>query len=316
MDKKRRKKSYEKVNLHNITQLVSKNEKCGLINNIYNYKEPWAKGTYKSYSYDGLQIFIFDTIMQKDLAVENTFTESFLEMSFLIEGEKVIQVAGLEQDFLHESQESYLVFLSNIKTTTYFNKTHHLKEVKIRMNNSFIQKHQLNEELLFLNLHTLATKNFVQPINHTKQQLISKLLNDNHVGLTKRLLLESITLQLLSEQLNSFSNAGKPDNLLKKMYEVESLISSDLSVHYSIQELAKLVGLNDFLIKKEFKRIFGTSVFEYLIDLRMSKSKELLSLTDKPIYEIAELIGYKNPTHYTAAFKRKVGITPKKYREN
>lgn len=184
------------------------------------------------------------------------------------------------------------------------------------MNNSFIQKHQLNEELLFLNLHTLATKNYVQPINHTKQQLISKLLNDNHVGLTKRLLLESITLQLLSEQLNSFSNAGKPDNLLKKMYEVESLISSDLSVHYSIQELAKLVGLNDFLIKKEFKRIFGTSVFEYLIDLRMSKSKELLSLTDKPIYEIAELIGYKNPTHYTAAFKRKVGITPKKYREN
>lgn len=316
MDKKRRKKSYEKVNLHNITQLVSKNEKCGLIYKIYNYKEPWAKGTYKSYSYDGLQIFIFDTIMQKDLAVENTFTESFLEMSFLIEGEKVIQVVGLEQDFLHESQESYLVFLSNIKTTTYFNKTHHLKEVKIRMNNSFIQKHQLNEELLFLNLHTLATKNFVQPINHTKQQLISKLLNDNHVGLTKRLLLESITLQLLSEQLNSFSNAGKPDNLLKKMYEVESLISSDLSVHYSIQELAKLVGLNDFLIKKEFKRIFGTSVFEYLIDLRMSKSKELLSLTDKPIYEIAELIGYKNPTHYTAAFKRKVGITPKKYREN
>lgn len=120
MDKKRRKKSYEKVNLHNITQLVSKNEKCGLINNIYNYKEPWAKGTYKSYSYDGLQIFIFDTIMQKDLALENTFTESFLEMSFLIEGEKVIQVAGLEQDFLHESQESYLVFLSNNKTTHLF----------------------------------------------------------------------------------------------------------------------------------------------------------------------------------------------------
>lgn len=38
--------------------------------------------------------------------------------------------------------------------------------------------------------------------------------------------------------------------------------------------------------------------------------------TDLPIYEIAEQIGYKNATHFSAAFKRQEGTTPKKFKTN
>ena len=82
----------------------------------------------------------------------------------------------------------------------------------------------------------------------------------------------------------------------------------------SIKELSKKIGVNEFVLKKEFKRVFDKTIFEYATEIRMNKAKELLTQSKKPIYEISEIIGYKNPTHFTAAFKKIEGTTPKKYR--
>ena len=46
----------------------------------------------------------------------------------------------------------------------------------------------------------------------------------------------------------------------------------------------------------------------------MKKAKELLKMTQLPIYEIAEEVGYKNATHFSAAFKRSYKESPKEYR--
>ena len=104
-------------------------------------------------------------------------------------------------------------------------------------------------------------------------------------------------------------------NLVKKVYQVQAIIGADLTVQYSIHQLARQVGMNDFILKKEFKRVFGKTIFEYTIHERMKKAKKLLIHTKKPIYEISELVGYKNSTHFTAAFKKMNKLTPKKFRK-
>ena len=48
----------------------------------------------------------------------------------------------------------------------------------------------------------------------------------------------------------------------------------------------------------------------------MEKAVQLLNLSNKPIYEISDLVGYKNPTHFSAAFKRNFGCTPRQFRED
>ena len=131
--------------------------------------------------------------------------------------------------------------------------------------------------------------------------------------------LESKTLELVAIQLDSknepkSNTIQQTDNQVKKLYKVQHLISADLSVQYSIQELAREVGLNDFILKKEFKRVFNQTIFEYASFRRMEKAKQLLLHSPKPIYEISELVGYKNSTHFSAAFKKIEKITPKKYR--
>lgn len=46
----------------------------------------------------------------------------------------------------------------------------------------------------------------------------------------------------------------------------------------------------------------------------MTKAKDLLRGTQMPIYQIAEDVGYKNATHFSAAFKKYYGELPKQYR--
>ena len=91
-------------------------------------------------------------------------------------------------------------------------------------------------------------------------------------------------------------------------------MKNNLDKNYSINQLAREFGVNENLLKAKFKKLFNCTIQQYFIAEKMEKSKELLKVTQLPIYEIAEEIGYKNATHFSAAFKRYYQESPKKYR--
>ena len=64
-----------------------------------------------------------------------------------------------------------------------------------------------------------------------------------------------------------------------------------------------------------YKRYFGKSVFEELIDFRLQKAKDLLCSTEFPISQIAELCGYETYAHFAKQFKAQEGVTPSEYRK-
>src|SRR5690606_29360445 len=83
---------------------------------------------------------------------------------------------------------------------------------------------------------------------------------------------------------------------------------------HTIRDISREMAINEYMLKKEFKRVFGYSINEFYAKEKMNKAKELLKSTQRPIYEIAGEIGYKNATHFSAAFKRFFGSTPKNFR--
>ncbi|MDY8135943.1 AraC family transcriptional regulator [Aquimarina sp. 2201CG5-10] len=332
MDKKRRKKTSlviqtenteEQCTLYTISELVTKQEQCGILSKKFRFFEEFGIGSFQFHRFEGLYISIFDVILEQDLHVAGHLSKNFLELSFLIEGEQIIKIEGISEDLVCESQECYLVYLSDIQGSISYHKRKRLKEIKIRMSKDFIKRHQLNNEYDIFNRYSIFNlqKDFLHPLCVKTQDILTEILSDKRKGLLKRLFLESKTLELITLQLDDQSThkpimGGSADNFIKKLYQAQHLISSDLSVQYSIQQLSRQLGLNDFMLKKEFKRVFGKTIFEYATDLRMNKAKQLLHHSNKPIYEISELVGYKNSTHFTAAFKKIEGITPKKYRNN
>ena len=97
---------------------------------------------------------------------------------------------------------------------------------------------------------------------------------------------------------------------LEKLYAVREIISNHISESFSLTELAQQVGTNEFTLKKGFKELFGTTVFGYWNELKMEWAKQMLSEDGLTVTEVSEKIGYKNPQHFSTAFKRWYGFSP------
>lgn len=86
--------------------------------------------------------------------------------------------------------------------------------------------------------------------------------------------------------------------------------------NYTVEEIAKDLYISRVQLYRKVKAIFGISVSEHIINIRLEKSKELLKINNQNISEIAYAIGFSSPSYYSTAFKSKYGITPTEYRIN
>jgi AraC family transcriptional activator of pyochelin receptor len=91
----------------------------------------------------------------------------------------------------------------------------------------------------------------------------------------------------------------------------------NLNSPYSIEELARIAGINRTKLQDGFKDLFGTTIFGYITDTRLEDARKHImdGGHNKTIAEIATMSGYKNAQHFTAAFKRKYGYLPKELKK-
>lgn len=69
-----------------------------------------------------------------------------------------------------------------------------------------------------------------------------------------------------------------------------------------------------YAISRTFKDITGVGFKEYVTGKRLQRACQLLTSTDKTIWEIASLAGFENATYFTTVFKNEFGIPPSKFR--
>ncbi|WP_313386743.1 AraC family transcriptional regulator [Chishuiella sp.] len=152
-------------------------------------------------------------------------------------------------------------------------------------------------------------------------QIIHDITNCKREGIFKRMFLESKVIELLMLQLEQFTyNESFTTSTLKKkdtdkIHAVREYIINHIDSTYSLIDLAHLVGTNEFMLKKGFKELFGTTVFSFWNDLKMEKAKALLIDNQLNIGDVSYQMGYQNQRSFSAAFKRKYGILPSQIRK-
>ncbi|MDG0792342.1 helix-turn-helix domain-containing protein [Cohnella ginsengisoli] len=82
----------------------------------------------------------------------------------------------------------------------------------------------------------------------------------------------------------------------------------------SVEQVAEHVRLSASYVNKLFKERHGTTINEYIIELKIGRAKRLLTDTDLVIEEISQQIGYNTLSYFTRLFKTKTGMTPGQYR--
>jgi AraC-like DNA-binding protein len=102
---------------------------------------------------------------------------------------------------------------------------------------------------------------------------------------------------------------------LAAVYEANQIIASNLSIHYSIQELAKMTTTNVHVLKTGFARVFGMGTFERLLQRKMDRAKYLLETTDRQVQDVSEMAGYETVTGFINAFRKQFKMTPKDWRK-
>ncbi|WP_316808796.1 AraC family transcriptional regulator [Pedobacter agri] len=143
--------------------------------------------------------------------------------------------------------------------------------------------------------------------------LLQVLINSPHQGRLKRIFIESKIFELI---IFYISQKKKKSAFLLKKEDVEKvliakkIVESDLQNPNSLLELSRRTGINDFKLKKGFKELTGYTVFGYLYKIRMEKAYHYLNHDKKPVNEVSFLVGYKNPQHFIAAFKKLYHVLP------
>lgn len=108
--------------------------------------------------------------------------------------------------------------------------------------------------------------------------------------------------------------------LPKKQVETIKIIKNYLTNHLSekpdFQKLADEHQINIHTLRKSFKEIYGKPIYQWFKEFRMEQSLHLLKNPDIPIIDIANQMGYSNPSKFSAAFYQYMKMTPLQYRKS
>ena len=116
----------------------------------------------------------------------------------------------------------------------------------------------------------------------------------------------------------SAENAGiNVTNRLRDFYirEAVAYIENNYQKNISVEEIAVALGLNRSYFGKIFRLATGKTPQRFLINYRMIKAAELLTLTNRPINEISSSVGYENQMHFSRAFKMIYNVSPREWRK-
>ena len=97
---------------------------------------------------------------------------------------------------------------------------------------------------------------------------------------------------------------------------LKDYIRDHLSSKIMLEDLASVVNLSQAGMARRFKASFRQTPHQYLVEMRVSRARELLERSNLPIVEIAHLCGFADQTHFGVVFKRFVGMTPSLYRRS
>ena len=114
----------------------------------------------------------------------------------------------------------------------------------------------------------------------------------------------------LNDNESSFSSEKRKDLRLIREY-IEENYNKDIRLDF----LSLKYGISKYYLSHMFKEQYGTSVNNYIINMRITKAKHLLRFSDLSTTEIANRVGYEDVNYFIRSFKKVENITPGEYKK-
>ncbi len=155
--------------------------------------------------------------------------------------------------------------------------------------------------------------------------IISKFIESLDFYFNNPLLVNDALLELKIKELILLlvqsKNIKSIEELVSDLYSTKSIrfketIKLHLYSNLNTKELATLCNMSLSSFKREFKKEFNDTPTNFINNKKLDKAKELLSITDISISEIAYEIGFNDPLYFTRFFKNNTGVSPTRFRNS
>ena len=151
------------------------------------------------------------------------------------------------------------------------------------------------------------------------RMLLEGLLNHNYSDSLENIFVNAQTQMLLLYTLDCMDDkeldvinckflSNEPDR--EKVLKAREVLLEHIGDPITIKQLSRKVAMNECYLKKGFKEMFGTTIFEFYQSQRMEHAKYLLYEKGLSVTEVSDILGYSSISHFSTAFKKQTGLKP------
>lgn len=158
------------------------------------------------------------------------------------------------------------------------------------------------------------------PICSRTRMTIEALLNNSYTGNLENIFINAQTQMLLLYSLECMLGEKEEevftckflanDTDREKILKARDLLLQHIGEPITIKDLSRKVAINECYLKKGFKEMFGTTIFDYYQNQRMEHAKYLLYEKGLSVTDVSLMLGYSSISHFSTAFKKQTGLKP------
>ena len=152
------------------------------------------------------------------------------------------------------------------------------------------------------------------------RMVLEALLNNSYKGSMENIFLNAQTQMLLLYSLDCMVN-DKSETVFsckflsnetdrEKIQKARDILIQQIGEPITIKDLSRRVAMNECYLKKGFKELYSTTIFDFYQSQRMEHAKYLLYEKGLSVTEVSVLLGYSSISHFSTAFKKHTGLKP------
>ena len=171
-------------------------------------------------------------------------------------------------------------------------------------------------------LRFLHTSSFTKtlPVCSRSRTAIEALLNNTYTDHFANIFVNAQVQILLLYSIECMLGENEPEEFQckflaneadrEKIFKAREILLQHIGEPITIKALSRKVAINECYLKKGFKEIFGTTIFDFYQGQRMEHAKYLLYEKALSVTEVSVMLGYSSISHFSTAFKKHTGLKP------
>ncbi|HTD92196.1 MAG TPA: AraC family transcriptional regulator [Chitinophagaceae bacterium] len=247
---------------------------------------------------------------------KNERAESYLELKFCLNGNMYCQ---------HKENECQKCRVNNFKDCASREESVDLLNFRFSpaQLSQFVKPRNaddsaLGDEVLAFKRATSFSKTL--PICGKSRMVLEAMLNNNYSDSLENIYINAQIQMLLLHSLDCMTGEKEIDIInckflaneadRDKVSKAREILIQQIGEPITIKELSRKVAMNECYLKKGFKEMFGTTIFEFYQSQRMEHAKYLLYEKGLSVTDVSMMLGYSSISHFSTAFKKHTGLKP------